>query len=171
MNSVYKRAFPVYKVLYFFYKRISDRGKIRLIRKWVRPGMTAIDVGANIGFYTMRLSRLVGEYPESPFLDEAARELARLGDRSVVPVLRARLREGGPGAEVTARALAEFGEEEGLTWLEEQTGERPEPASRPAEKGDELAELREQVRRLRKQVDEALELLKKLLAKRTEEDR
>ena len=61
MNSVYKRAFPVYKILYFFYKRISDRGKIRLIRKWVRPGMTAIDVGANIGFYTMRLSRLVGE--------------------------------------------------------------------------------------------------------------
>ena len=60
MNFVYKKAFPIYKSLYFFYKRISDRDKIRLIKKTVKPGMTVIDVGANIGFYSMLLSRLVG---------------------------------------------------------------------------------------------------------------
>lgn len=33
---------------------------IRLLRSVVRPGMTVVDVGANVGFHTVLLSRLVG---------------------------------------------------------------------------------------------------------------
>lgn len=60
MNFFYKRVFCIYKAFYFCYKRFSDREKIRLIRKTVKKGMTVLDIGANIGFYSILLSRLVG---------------------------------------------------------------------------------------------------------------
>lgn len=59
-NRLYKTHFPIYKILYFAYKRISDRDKIRVIKGHVKPGMAVLDIGANIGFYTIMLSRLVG---------------------------------------------------------------------------------------------------------------
>ncbi|MEW6335704.1 MAG: FkbM family methyltransferase [Thermodesulfobacteriota bacterium] len=59
-NGLYRRCFPLYRVLYFLYKRISDRDKIGLIAGQVGPGMVALDIGANIGFYTRLLSRSVG---------------------------------------------------------------------------------------------------------------
>lgn len=31
------------------------------MRQWVRPGMTVVDVGANIGYFTVHFSRLLGE--------------------------------------------------------------------------------------------------------------
>ena len=34
------------------------------LRQWVRPGMTVVDIGANIGYFTAHLSRLVGEQGE-----------------------------------------------------------------------------------------------------------
>ena len=32
------------------------------LRQWVRPGMTVVDIGANIGYFTVHLSRLVGAH-------------------------------------------------------------------------------------------------------------
>lgn len=60
-NIFYRRSFLIYKPLYFFYKRISDRNKINLIKGKILPGMTVIDIGANIGFYSILFSKLVGE--------------------------------------------------------------------------------------------------------------
>jgi len=60
-NQLYKSYFPLYKLFYFAYKRYSDRDKISLIKSHVKPGMTVLDVGANIGFYTILLSRSVGK--------------------------------------------------------------------------------------------------------------
>jgi FkbM family methyltransferase len=60
-NSLQRRCFPLYRVLYFSYKRFSDRDKIDLITGHVKPGMSVLDIGANIGFYTMLLSRSVGK--------------------------------------------------------------------------------------------------------------
>lgn len=60
-NGLYRRCFPLYRVLYFLYKRLSDRDKIGLIAGQVGPGTVALDIGANIGFYTRLLSRSVGE--------------------------------------------------------------------------------------------------------------
>jgi FkbM family methyltransferase len=60
-NRLYKSCFPLYRLLYFGYKHCSDRDKIKLITAHVKPGMTVLDVGANIGFYTILLSGLVGK--------------------------------------------------------------------------------------------------------------
>jgi FkbM family methyltransferase len=34
--------------------------EIRFVRRWLRPGMQAVDVGANIGVYTLSMARCVG---------------------------------------------------------------------------------------------------------------
>ena len=54
--------FPrIYKLLYFFYKRVSDKD----LRKWmednIEEGMTVLDIGGNIGDTADYLSKLVGE--------------------------------------------------------------------------------------------------------------
>jgi FkbM family methyltransferase len=60
-NMIYKRYYFFYKPLYFLYKRISDRKKISNLKKLIKPGMTVLDVGANIGFYSILFSKLVGK--------------------------------------------------------------------------------------------------------------
>ena len=59
-NILYKYAFPVYKPLYFLYKKSSDRKKIEYLKNTIKPGMTILDIGANIGFYTSLFSELTG---------------------------------------------------------------------------------------------------------------
>ncbi|MBD3320120.1 MAG: FkbM family methyltransferase [Chitinivibrionales bacterium] len=61
INWLYIHAFRIYKPLYYIYKLRSDRKKIRFLKKHICPGMSALDIGANIGFYTTLLSRLVGQ--------------------------------------------------------------------------------------------------------------
>jgi FkbM family methyltransferase len=60
-NRLYRWCFPLYGLLYFSYKRFSDREKISLITDHIKPGMSVLDIGANIGFYTILLSRSVGK--------------------------------------------------------------------------------------------------------------
>lgn len=57
----YRNVFFIYKPIYFLYKYISDRKKIELLRKIMRPGMVVLDIGANIGFYSVLFAKLVGE--------------------------------------------------------------------------------------------------------------
>jgi FkbM family methyltransferase len=59
-EQLYRRAFTAYLPLYSTYKSISDRTERQLLRSVVRPGMTAVDVGANIGVHTRYLARLCG---------------------------------------------------------------------------------------------------------------
>jgi hypothetical protein len=105
--------------------------------------------------------RLITDHPESPFVDDAARELARMKDTSLVPLLKKRVTGKGAAAEAAARALVEFNEQAGLDWLEENKAEKPTKAL-----SDEIEELRAEVRRLKKEVEESLALLGKLLEKR-----
>jgi FkbM family methyltransferase len=58
---LYKNAFPFYNRLYPIFKRRQDAEELKLIRSFVKPGYTVIDIGANIGFYTRLFSDLVGE--------------------------------------------------------------------------------------------------------------
>ena len=60
-NKLFERYYFIYKPLYFFYKNISDRQKIALFKKNIKQGMRVLDLGANIGFYTVLFSKLVGE--------------------------------------------------------------------------------------------------------------
>jgi protein-L-isoaspartate O-methyltransferase len=60
-NKLFEHCFPVYRILYRFYKKFSDRHVAALLREIISPGMTVIDVGANIGFYTAFMANIVGE--------------------------------------------------------------------------------------------------------------
>ncbi|MBX4976099.1 FkbM family methyltransferase [Rhizobium lentis] len=59
-NLLYRYCYPLYYPIYRVWKSCSDRTERALLRELVRPGMTIVDVGANIGVYTRFLSGLVG---------------------------------------------------------------------------------------------------------------
>jgi FkbM family methyltransferase len=46
-------------VLYDFYKAYFESAATEALRTWIIPGTTVIDVGANIGFFTVRFARWV----------------------------------------------------------------------------------------------------------------
>src|SRR5207248_5214199 len=59
-NKVYERCFPIYHLLYRFFKAYTDRAERRLLRRILFAGAVAVDAGANIGIYSQFLSRCVG---------------------------------------------------------------------------------------------------------------
>jgi FkbM family methyltransferase len=59
-NFLYHRSFPLYNLLYPVFKKRQDAVEIAWMRQLVRPGSNALDIGANIGFYTLLLSDLIG---------------------------------------------------------------------------------------------------------------
>lgn len=60
-NFLYRNAFPLYKPLYTLFKNRQDAFEISLLEKYVRKNDVVLDIGANIGFYALILSKLVGE--------------------------------------------------------------------------------------------------------------
>lgn len=60
-NKLYEHCYPAYYPLYASWKAISDRRERTLLRQLIQPGMTIIDVGANIGIYTRFFSKLTGK--------------------------------------------------------------------------------------------------------------
>jgi hypothetical protein len=131
--------------------------------------------------------RIVETLPRSPFVDDAARELMRLGDRTMVEVLTPRLQIQGVEAELAARALAELDDPKGVEWLEKRKPAPPgaerardakgaEAAKEPERNGpeskpSELDELKAEIRRLRRELDESVKLLEALLAERAAEEK
>jgi FkbM family methyltransferase len=59
-DQLFRHAYPAYLPLYSAYKTISDRKERALMRALISPGMTIVDVGANIGIHARFLSRLTG---------------------------------------------------------------------------------------------------------------
>lgn len=60
LNWFFIHFHPLYKFLYFVYKTITDARYLSWIKKYLKKGMKAVDIGANIGFSTVFLSNLVG---------------------------------------------------------------------------------------------------------------
>lgn len=60
-DFLYKNAFPIYNIIYPFFKRKQDKVDIALMHQHIKKGDVVLDIGANIGFYTKILSGLVGE--------------------------------------------------------------------------------------------------------------
>lgn len=88
--------------------------EIELVRKHVRPGDSVLDIGANIGFFTMNLAAMVGEsgkvyaFEPSPRVgDLLERSVAenRFGDRVVVARAAAADQPGKLGLFVGADSL------------------------------------------------------------------
>jgi FkbM family methyltransferase len=57
----YKYLPGIYKSLYFFYKNISDGKRIKLLRNIIKKGDTILDIGGNIGFYSIVMAKLSGD--------------------------------------------------------------------------------------------------------------
>jgi FkbM family methyltransferase len=53
-----ERLLPLYQLQILF--GTYESSTVRACRSWLRPGMTVIDVGAHVGYYTVLFSRLVG---------------------------------------------------------------------------------------------------------------
>ncbi len=60
-NFLFKNLFVVYKPMYNAFKTKQDAFEIELLKKYIKPGNTIIDIGSNIGFYALILSELAGE--------------------------------------------------------------------------------------------------------------
>lgn len=61
-NFLFRHAFPVYNAVYPVFKRRQDKREISIITRYLKAGDYVLDIGANIGFYTRILSRLVGPH-------------------------------------------------------------------------------------------------------------
>jgi FkbM family methyltransferase len=81
-----RRAF---ESAYLGYKLLIEAGPIGQLRSFVSPGSTVIDVGANIGFFTLKFGRWVGPRGRVVAIEPERRNLASLRRR----VGRARLEE------------------------------------------------------------------------------
>lgn len=53
-------SLALYTRLYLLGKTLAEKRERRFLQEQVKPGMVVFDVGANIGFYTLLLSRLTG---------------------------------------------------------------------------------------------------------------
>jgi FkbM family methyltransferase len=61
---IYSENKFLYQNLYYWYKGLLDRQEVSLLEGKVRPGSVAVDLGANIGFYSQLLAKLVGPQGE-----------------------------------------------------------------------------------------------------------
>jgi FkbM family methyltransferase len=90
------RARRVFESAYFAYKRLIEAGPVESLREVVTSGSTAIDVGANIGFFTVRFARWVGPAghviaiePEARNFTSLSRRVARAGLSDMVTCVQA----------------------------------------------------------------------------------
>jgi FkbM family methyltransferase len=73
-----RRAF---ESVYLGYKRLLEAGPVEGLRELVPAGSTALDVGANIGFFSMRFARWVGPTGRVIAIEPEARNVASLRAR------------------------------------------------------------------------------------------
>lgn len=79
-NKLYEHCYPVYHPMYAGWKALSDRRERALVKRLVRPGMTIVDVGANIGTYTRFLAKLAGEHGHVHAFEPSPQNFKRLHD-------------------------------------------------------------------------------------------
>jgi hypothetical protein len=68
----------LFEASYSYYKAHWEAGPTRLLQRWVRPGTVVIDVGANVGFFTLQFGSWVSEGGKVIALEPEASNFARL---------------------------------------------------------------------------------------------
>ena len=83
LNLLFDRCYPVYRSVYFLYKRLSDRRVCSFLKKRLREigdrPATVLDIGANVGFYTRFLAENSGPAVSILAFEPAPANLRRLG--------------------------------------------------------------------------------------------
>lgn len=116
--------------------------EIDFLRHWLRPGMTVIDIGANLGVYCLPMARLVGQTghvfayepgSETRALLERSRELNAAVNLDILPfALSDREREGrlvfGGSSELNALGNSGAGETVRITTLDSEDATRGWPS-------------------------------------------
>ena len=77
-NQLYEMSPATYRLLYRVYKKLTDPEEQALVRSFVKPGMTVIDIGANIGEYSILLADLVGPTGRVVAVEPEPKNFARL---------------------------------------------------------------------------------------------
>ncbi|MCX8143992.1 MAG: FkbM family methyltransferase [Bacteroidia bacterium] len=58
---LYKHAYMMYQPVYFYYKKQQEKIEIECIQKILHKNDSVVDIGANVGFYTLLFSKIVGD--------------------------------------------------------------------------------------------------------------
>ena len=77
-NILFSRGYPLYRPLYSGWKAFADRDERRFLRAVLKPGMTVVDVGANIGIYTRFFAREIGSTGRVHAFEPAQQNFLRL---------------------------------------------------------------------------------------------
>lgn len=131
-----RRAF---EAVYLGYKLLIEAGPVSQLRSVVPPGSTVIDVGANIGFFTLRFGRWVGPSgrvvaiePEEQNIASLRRRVRRAQLGEVVECVHAaaadrpgQVRLAVDRAHPGGHRLAEDGEPVGAVTIDDITAEDP----------------------------------------------
>lgn len=132
-----------YESAYLAYKRLIEAGPIDGLHVLVANGSTVVDVGANIGFFSLRFARWVGPVgqviaiePETRNIDSLRRRVARAGLSDVVTCVQAAAADR-PGQLRLARNpghpgdhhLADYGEPVAAVTLDDLVTEDPRPVT------------------------------------------
>jgi FkbM family methyltransferase len=107
LNTSWGRS--TFETFYFSYKNHYEAKSIALLQHWVKPNTTVIDVGANIGFFTLQFAqwvtgkgKVIALEPEAVNYARLQRKLTRAKLRDIVEVINAAV------ADVTGEALLEL---------------------------------------------------------------
>jgi FkbM family methyltransferase len=77
-NRLYEKNFRIYQPIYVLYKYWSDRQTLKWMAHFLKPGMTVLDIGANIGFYSKKMADLVGVHGHVHAFEAEKRNYAHL---------------------------------------------------------------------------------------------
>ncbi len=58
-NLLYKHFYKAYRPLYNLYKRLTNRMLLSNIKNLIQPNSVILDIGANIGFYSLFFSKFI----------------------------------------------------------------------------------------------------------------
>jgi FkbM family methyltransferase len=76
LNTFFGRA--LFERAYLFYKARYEAGPVDLLRQWVKPSTVIIDVGANVGFFTLQFASWAAEGGKVIAIEPEATNFARL---------------------------------------------------------------------------------------------